>query len=222
MNNQNILKLVQTLDPLFPIGGYTLSNGMETYVQKGIVYDYKTLAAYLDSYLYMLSFNDLAFAAKAYEVEDIAKLDLLCSSLKAPIEIRQGSIKQCSRFLKLHTKMNSYPRLIQYQNQIKNGECEGHYGISMGLFIKELNINLQEALELYCYSLISTAVNHAVKMVPLRQLDGQIAIYELMEHIPKAVTTAINTKMMDLGASGCGFDIRSMQHETLYTRLYIS
>ena len=26
----------------------------------------------------------------------------------------------------------------------------------------------------------------------------------------------------ELGVSGCGFDIRSMQHEKLYSRLYIS
>jgi urease accessory protein len=218
----NILRLTQSLDSLFPIGSYTLSNGMETYVQKGIVHDRESLEKHLEAYLYMLSFNDLAFAAKAYEGHNIKELDELCGALKAPEELRNGSIKQCIRFLKLHTELDEYPLLSQYKEYIENGECEGHYCIAMGLFIKEINIDIDEGLELYCYSILSTMANHAVKLVPLRQLDGQRALSKVMADIPKAVERAITTELDEIGASGCGFDIRSMQHEKLYSRLYIS
>ena len=64
--DSKFIRLVQSLDPLFPIGSYTLSNGMETYVQKNVVCSREQLKEHLESYLYMLTFNDLAFAAKAY------------------------------------------------------------------------------------------------------------------------------------------------------------
>ena len=41
------LRLMQALDPLFPIGAFTLSNGLETYVQRDIVRDKKSLSEYL-------------------------------------------------------------------------------------------------------------------------------------------------------------------------------
>lgn len=220
--DSKFIRLVQSLDPLFPIGSYTLSNGMETYVQKNVVCSRDQLKEHLESYLYMLTFNDLAFAAKAYAGCDVRELDRICSALKAPFEIRSGSVKQCIRFLKLHTELDDYPALEQYKEQIDSGECSGHYCIAMGLFIKETGVDLSEALELYCYSILSSMANHAVKLVPLRQLDGQKALYDVEKKIPDAVRRSMAMKMDELGASGCGFDIRSMQHENLFSRLYIS
>ena len=88
--DSKFIRLVQSLDPLFPIGSYTLSNGMETYVQKNVVCSRDQLKEHLESYLYMLTFNDLAFAAKAYAGCDVRELDRICSALKAPFEIRSG------------------------------------------------------------------------------------------------------------------------------------
>ena len=48
------LRLMQALDPLFPIGAFTLSNGLETYVQRDIVRDKKSLSEYLRAYLHTL------------------------------------------------------------------------------------------------------------------------------------------------------------------------
>ena len=220
--NTKFIRLIQSLDPLFPIVSYTLSNGMETYVQKNIVRTRKDLESYLEAYLYMLSFNDLAFAAKAWEGYDIILLDALCSALKAPFEMWLGSVKQCIRFLKLHTELDSYPLLEMYKNQIESGECSGHYSVAMGLFIKETEADLSEALELYCYSILSSMANHAVKLVPLRQLDGQKALFAVEQKILEAVSRSVKMNMEDIGASGCGFDIRSMQHEKLFSRLYIT
>ena len=46
-----ILSLLQAFDSLFPVGAFTMSNGMETYTQKNIVSDRKSLYDYLVSYL---------------------------------------------------------------------------------------------------------------------------------------------------------------------------
>ncbi len=48
MDNIGFLTLMQAFDSLFPIGAYAFSNGMETYVQRGIVTDKNTLSEFLD------------------------------------------------------------------------------------------------------------------------------------------------------------------------------
>jgi len=221
MSIKNIL-LAQTLDALFPVGGYTLSNGMETYTQYELVTDYESLFEHISSYLYMLRFNEPAFAARAYKGGDITLLDNLYSAAKSPSELREGSMKQCARFLKIHTGLKDYKLLKDYREKIKSGYCDGHYCLAMGLFICELDADLELSLELYCFSIISAMVNHAVKLVPLKQMDGQRVLFEAASKIPETVQAAINVKDNELGVSGCGFDIRSMQHEQLYSRLYIS
>lgn len=222
MSITDFLPLIQSLDALFPIGGFTLSNGLETYVQKNIVYNKETLVKFLEGYLYIAKYNDIAFCAKAAMGEDVCELDMLCTAMKTPYEIRTGSIKMCSRFLKAQEAIANYVLLKNYMEKIKSGECRGHYCIAVGLLIFEKQLDLSMALGMYAYNILSTMTNHAVKLVPLRQLDGQSALAEIAEKIEDAVKTAVEIDADEIGVSGFGFDVRAMQHEKLYSRLYIS
>jgi urease accessory protein len=216
------IALLQAFDPLFPTGAYTMSGGMETYTQKGLVNDKPALVSYLKALIYILPYGDLGVCAKTAQGEDFIFMDSLCAAMKQPFEIRTGSEKLCTRFLKAQDALCDYPSLAAYRQMIKLEKCRGHYPVAVGLFIRDLNASLNEALELYCYSLLSQAVNHAVKLIPLGQSDGQAALFEAMRLIPGAVQKAMAAGVDDLGVSGCGFDLRSMQHETLHGRLYIN
>ena len=44
---EKLFYLLQVNDSLFPIGGYSHSQGLETYIQKGIVCDEKTAEEYI-------------------------------------------------------------------------------------------------------------------------------------------------------------------------------
>ena len=221
MNNK-YMTLIQCLDPLFPTGSYTLSNGMETYTQKGIVDSEKTLKEHLGSYIYMLSFNELAFAARSAQGCSLEWIDELLTAVKAPSELRSGSIRQGTRCMKLITELADCPRLREYHALTSSGKCSGHHCIAVGALIQDTGTELADGLCLYGYSLLSAMANHAAKLVPLRQLDAQSALAEALKLIPSAVETAVSVPDSELGSSFCGFDIRSMQHETLFSRLYIS
>jgi len=216
------LALLQAFDPLFPTGAYTMSGGMETYTQKGLVKNKPTLVAHLKAQMYILPYGDLGVCAKTAEGVDFILMDSLCAAMKQPFEIRGGSEKLCVRFLKAQETLRDYPSLAAYRSAIKQSKCYGHYPVAVGLFMRDLNAGIDEALELYCYSLLSQTVNHAVKLIPLGQSDGQAALYETLRLIPETVQKAKAAQVDELGVSGCGFDLRAMQHETLPGRLYIN
>ena len=224
------IALLQAFDPLFPTGAYTMSGGMETYTQKGLVQNKSNLVAYLKAQMYILPYNDLGVCAKTAAGEDFILMDSLCAAMKQPFEIRTGSEKLCARFLKAQESVRGavrdalcdYPLLAAYRSAIQQEKCRGHYPVAVGLFMRDLNADLDKALELYCYSLLSQTVNHAVKLIPLGQSDGQAALFEALRLIPAAVQKAMAASVDELGVCGCGFDLRAMQHETLYGRLYIN
>ena len=217
-----LIRLAQALDPLFPIGSFTLSNGTETYTAKEIVTDRSALSQLLNAYIYTLPTGDLGFTAKAASGEDITILDNICAASKSPYELRDGSSKLCRRFIKAQAALCPTPRLTEYSQRIERSECTGFHPIAVGLFIADIGADIREGLSLYAYSLLSAMANHTVKLVPLRQLDGQTALYEAMERIPEAAEKALSVPIDDLGISGSGFELRSMQHEKLFTRIYIS
>lgn len=217
-----VLKLMQALDSLFPIGAFTLSNGMETYTQKEIVTDGASLSAFLDAYLYTLPYNDGGFAAKAAIGTDHRLLDEICAASRSPYELRSGSSKLCARFIKAENSLGDYSGLKKYAEDISAGICGGYHCIAVGIFMRDIGIDVSEGLCMYFYSLLSSLVNHAVKLVPLRQLDGQKSLSTAMDKIPSAAEKALAADISELGISGGGFDLRSMQHEKLYSRIYIS
>ena len=220
--DNGFLNLLQSFDALFPIGSYTLSNGMETYVQKELICDGKMLERFLKAYLYALPYNDLGFAAQAATGAPIEYLDMLCGASKAPAEVRTGSQKLCARFLKAEVCLGHYPKIEDYSLKIAAGSCSGFHCIAVGLLIADLDAALEQGLEMYCYNLLTTIVNHAVKLVPLGQLAGQQALSAVLPLISEACHHAMSVSDNELGFSGAGFDLRAMQHETLYSRLYQS
>ncbi|MDR0838427.1 MAG: hypothetical protein LBN99_02150 [Oscillospiraceae bacterium] len=217
-----LLPLLQVFDPLFPVGAYTLSNGLETYTQKGLVRDRASLADYLASLLAVLPYGDLGLAAHAALGGDVAGLDAICDAMKAPKELRDGSAHLGSRFIKAVAPLYSCPALAAYGELVRAGVCVGHYPVAAGLFIRDAGADTARGLEIYCYSLLAAAVNHAAKLVPLRQNDAQGALADAAARISDAVARALHTEIDELGVSGAGFELRAMQHESLYTRLYAS
>lgn len=219
----NMIALYQVFDSLFPLGAYVFSGGMETYTQMGFVHDKNSLTAFLKAQLYVMPYNDLGVAAKTALGEDFVLLDGLCAAMKQPFEIRRGSERLCRRFLKAMESLADYPSLGAYRKAISNEQCDGHYPVAVGLFVRDLNeVQVDKAMELYCYNMLSVIVNHAVKLIPLGQVDGQSALHEALADIPQTVQKALVTSLDELGVSGCGLDLRAMQHETLGGRLYSS
>ena len=223
MNNLTAyLSFVQAMDAFFPIGAYTMSNGMETYVQKQMIRDEESLFSFLKNYISILTFTELGFAAHAAMGAEIEILDGLCGASKVPKEVREGSRKLCSRFLKAESFIGNFKELKEYQKKINEGRCEGYYCIAIGLLLRQLDMSIEEGLLLYGYNQISAMVNHGVKLVPLRQLEGQRVLHQAMVLLEQAVQKAMASDVLELGASGAAYDMRCMEHEILAARMYLS
>lgn len=221
------LFFLQSFDSLFPIGAFTLSNGMETYVQKEIVFDRESLQKHLDSFLYIMPFNDLGFASFVMQGGDFVLADNVCAASKSPRELREGSLKLCTRFIKAQKEIqkDSLKNLMEYENKISSGICYGMYPVALGMYFRDIAATEEDqkkALEFYAYSQITSMVNHAVKLVPLGQLEGQKVLFNCLLNLEQTVKRAFNIKEEELGFGGPAFDFRSMEHEKLYSRLYIS
>lgn len=65
------LLLLQVTDSLFPIGGYSHSYGLETYIQKNLVSDGETAKKYIRSYIkHSLCYTELLAIKLAYQATD--------------------------------------------------------------------------------------------------------------------------------------------------------
>ncbi|QOW09057.1 urease accessory protein UreF [Kaistella flava (ex Peng et al. 2021)] len=229
MNLNFLAGLLHISDPTLPIGGYAHSNGLETYVQKRIVHNRQTATEFVQNMLqYNLKYNDGAFVKLAYEaakegnLELLIKLDNECNALKCPKEIRQASQKLGLRLIKIFKRNENSSIMEAFEKAIQNKEANSHYCIVFGIFASQMDIPLYQALLGFYYTSVTGMITNAVKLVPLGQLDGQDILFSMYPVMEKTVAETIELDRDMVGLCNTSFDIRCMQHENLYSRLYMS
>lgn len=224
-----MLALLHLSDPTLPIGGYSHSGGLETYVQSGKVHDVKTAENYVRSMLELnLQYNDAAFMSLAYtqslkgDMNALLKLDEELSAFKVPSQLMGASQKLGIRLIKIFKRSYNFQLLDEFELAINTKAAEGHYCILFGMYAALLDIKHEDALTAFYYNAAVGMVTNLVKLVPLGQLDGQDILHRTHPLIRQLVLQTISPQLDMLGRCNIGFDIAAMQHERLYSRLYMS
>lgn len=223
------LSLLQLSDPALPIGGFSHSAGLETYVQLGIVNNQKTARDFVMQMLQQnLQYNDAAFLSLAYDamlhndMDAVLELDNLCSAVKLPYEMRQASVKLGLRLLKIFYPLIESALITEYKVAIDHERATGHYCIAFGMYAAAMGIDKKQALSGFYYNAAAGMVTNSVKLIPLSQHAGQAILFSLHGLINDLAMKSLHPARELLGVCCSGFDIRSMQHERLYSRLYMS
>ena len=227
---RSYLHLLHLSDPLLPIGGFTHSYGLETYVQKELVNSCTQVKKYLEAYLrHNFLYNDLLAMRFAWEnteksnIEGLVELNNILCAAKAPRELRNAGTKLGLRLVKIiESQLSGEALFTGYLEAVKAGKCEGNYCVVYGMASYLFGIGKEEAMTAISYNTASTIINNCAKLIPISQMEGQKILFEAQAIIAELVEKAGGLQPEDTGMCSTGFDIRSMQHERLYTRIYIS
>lgn len=225
----NLLSLLQLSDPALPIGGFAHSAGLETYVQLGVVKDKQSAKDFIVNQLrHNIQYADAAFASLAYDaaevndMEALRQLDDECTAVKLPREMREASRKLGWRLLKIFSEVVENDLIKEYKDAIKSDKVSGHYPIIFGLLAYMLQVSKKDALTGFYYNCAVGMVTNSVKLIPLGQQDGQEILFSLHQLISDLAEKSLSPDKELIGLCCAGFDIRCMQHEQLYSRLYMS
>ena len=227
---QPLLTLLQINDSMFPIGSFTHSYGLESYVSQGIVHDTASATAYAEDMLrHNIFYNDAAFLQMTWKLleagkpaRELQKLDALITALKVPFEVRMASKKLAIRFLKLTQGLHPVKRCSHYLSKIQEGTWHGHYPVAFGLYAHAHGITLKEALFAFYYNMLNGIATNCAKLVPISQRDAQKILFDLQPIIEQLVEQQETLDEDLVGLCCIGQEIRCMQHEKQYSRLYIS
>lgn len=223
----SFLKLLQSVDALFPVGAFTLSNGLEDYVVCERIRDIEDLREYLAGFMQLFPYHDLGIMALAHrqfqEDSFILELDHTAAACKGAREVREGTRRMCLRYLKAREAMGDCQReLARYRDAVAKGQAYGIHPIALGIYGAQVGIAPDLLLIMYGYSVLSAIVNNAVKLVPLGQLEGQRVLFSCMGELETLSKKAIQVELDEIGLSGAAQEYHCMHHEMLYSRQYSS
>ena len=111
--------------------------------------------------------------------------------------------------------------IFQKYQELRRGKVTSH-PCAYGVFCCAAGIPLEDSMAAFLYAQTSAMVTNCVKTIPLSQSEGQkilLSLHQVLEEVLFLVTAAGEEMFC---ASAPGFDLRAIQHESLYSRLYMS
>lgn len=225
----SLLQLFQIHDSGFPIGSYTHSYGMETYIQKDLIQTKEKLVDYCTSYLFQnlvrgdaILIQEAYDAAMAKDVDKLLELEELCGAMKLAKESRDASVNVGRQFIRTITPLHEDSFLAEWKARIDSQSIKGHYAILYGIYSATLGTSRRHAVLTFMYATLSGLIQNAVRSVPFGQNTGVQAMHKLIGPITEATELVSTLAVEDISNNALGIELASMQHEYLFARLFIS
>ena len=224
IQNNQLLRLLQLASPLLPVGGYSYSEGLESLISQGIIQDRVTLQAWIQRELQIGAIRvETAIMDRAYlagiesNIERLQYWNQWLSAARETEELRQQSWQMGGSLAKLAIELTP-----EIQDLISTIHRPCNYAIAFGIIAQYWQIERDTTIAAYLHSWVTNSLGAGVKLIPLGQTAGQQILWELQAEIDVLAQTIPTLADDDLYACSWGLSLASMQHETLYSRLFRS
>lgn len=223
------MALLQLCDTALPIGAFAFSNALETYTQQGLITDASTLQEWLETLLphgvsggHLLPVALAHRAASPADWHQLVRLDQQLTAMKHARELREASVKTGQGLLRLARQVWPGALLEHLHALQQGGELAAHHALVLGVLGRVLGWDERLSVEAAGYQWLSGMVSAALRLLPLGQLAGQRLLATLLASLPPIAAAIRHQGWEDLSSAVPELDIRAMQHETLYSRLFQS
>jgi urease accessory protein len=219
------LPLAVWFSPMFPVGAFAYSHGLEWAHEAGDLGNASDLRDWVATLVQRGAlYNDAILLNEAYcaalkgDSQRLSEVNELALSMTISRERRLETATQGNAFLLAVRK--SWP--CTGLDMIDSHDEDVAYPVSVAIAAAGHNFALDATLEMFCLGFVSNLVSAAIRLAIVGQTDGQRVIAALLPILHEAAQTCAAKNLDDLGGSAFRSDLASLQHETQYTRLFRS
>ena len=223
----SLYRLLAWLSPAYPIGAFSYSHGIETAVEEGFITNRASLVAWLETVLRdgtgRVDGALFSMAWRAADAKDWSAFDAIAeraAAWRGTSEMALEARQQGGSFLAITRTAWPHPDL-----EAAYGRLAGEIAlpVTVALAAAVHGIALDVALPGFLHAFTANLISAAVRVVPLGQSDGQLALASLEEAVRYAASAALAvTDLDEVGTATPLLDWCSIRHETQYTRLFRS
>jgi len=226
--NLAFLTSLQLSDTFFPTGLYTLSHGLESFVQARLVSKsnlVELLLDYLESVLGSADTVAVSLAHRATEDRDILRLmeiDRQLFLMKLAREARESSRRVGKRILTTAIALNPNSLLEEYRAAVERAVSPGNSAVALGAVTATLHIARREAMLIELYTFTASVLGAAMRLIRLDHEEAQRMLTQLKPRMIQVVQENQEKGLQDMRAFAPLIDIMGMEHERARIRLFIS
>jgi len=224
-----LLRLQSWLSPAFPAGSYSYSHGLEWAVEAGYVDDRQSLVDWLEADLRhgsgrneAIFFKEAWLYARKNDQKGLVEISELAAAYRGTSEFALESSQPAAACLAIFKKVWPDRTLDLLAEMLRERQTSPAIAVVLGVRFAGEGTPVTVALPAFLQSYVANLVTAGVRLIPLGQTDGQLAVAELEHVIEAASAQAAASTIDDLGSASFMVDLASMAHETQYTRLFRS
>jgi len=224
-----LLRQQSWLSPAFPSGAYSYSHGIEWAVEAGHVHNRQSLVDWLEADLChgserneAIFFNEAWRSALEKDQSRLLEVAKLAAAFRGTSELALESSQQGSATLATLRQVWPDSLVSWLADALRENQIPATLSVVLGIRLARQGLPLALALPAFLQSFVANLVTAGVRLIPLGQTDGQLALSQLEEAVFTASSHAMQNTTDDLGSAAFVVDLSSMAHETQYTRLFRS
>ncbi|MEM5473811.1 urease accessory protein UreF [Hoeflea sp. AS60] len=213
-----LLRLMSWLSPVFPIGGFAYSAGLEQAVHAGHVIESTSLSDWINVQLTQgAQWNDAVILVEAHRCKDdrgqLAELSSLCKALCVGQERLNETVGQGTSFVQA------------VSHWVEPGHFPGRatpLPVAVGVAAGIDGIAPRLTVGAYLHAFVSNQLQCAIRLSVVGQDGAAKALAGLEISVEQTAERAARSTLEDLGGAAFIADIASMNHEILQPRLFLS
>jgi urease accessory protein len=220
------LPLAVWFSPMFPVGAFAYSHGLEWAHEAGDISDADDLRDWLTTLAQRGALhNDAILLGEAYgavlqeDARRLAQINDLGLAMAAGRERRLETATQGNAFLLAIRKSWPCATLDLLDEASEDGVA---YPIAVAVAAAGHDLPLEATLDMFGLGFVSNLVSATIRLGIIGQTDGQRVLAALMPIIREIARECAGKDLDDLGGSAFRSDLASLCHETQYTRLFRS
>lgn len=226
LSERALYQLLAWNSPAYPTGAFSYSHGLEWAVEEGSVKNVGQLVEFVEAVLSRGGgWVDAVLFAHAWrtatlDARALDEVSELAAAFRGTAETALESQQQGAAFLQITRQAWPHP-LIESFAERQAGHVVAH-SVVVGLTCAVHDIELGPSLNAYLHAVAANLISAGVRLIPLGQTHGQLAVAALLQVIEGIAERAMRTDLQDLGTAAPGLERCSALHETQYTRLFRS
>jgi urease accessory protein len=229
LTDRSLYQLLAWSSPAYPTGAFSYSHGLEWAVEEGTVTNLERLLGFVEAVLIRgggwIDAVLFAHAWRAAAGDDDAAVDEVAelgAAFRGTAETALESHQQGSAFLQITRQAWPNAAIDRFALRMTQARRAVAHSVVVGLTCSAHGVALQPALRVYLQSVAANLVSAGVRLIPLGQTEGQLAIGRLFPIIESVAQRALAANLDELGTAAPGLERCSALHETQYTRLFRS
>jgi len=223
------LNIMQMSDSFFPIGLYTMSNGLETLFDEKLVQTTDQIEEFISTIItQQIGPTDCVALSNAYDfavsknIEKIIYCDKMLYSMKLVKEPRDAMCRSGSQMIKCVKSFLNDNLINLYYDAIHESNSPATHPVVTGVCSSALGIKKDSAATMMLYGFSVSTIGAALRLGIIDHIQSQQILHRLKPRITQCVKQYLAISIENMWQFAPEYDIIQMKHEQKFSKMFIT